>query len=167
MGSRLTLSGAVKRLQTFQLWISGFSLMAMMLMTTMDVILRYLANRPIRGAYDFVQAMLVLFVFNGLSSAFLRRGHIVIDVLDGFFGPRIKKILVTLFDFVTVIALLGIAYAMYVQALQAFDYGDRMLELDIPVWYIWVVGLSGLAGVIICAVHVLANSGSKDRRIEP
>ncbi len=151
MSGESGLLRAVQRLQKLQLWIASLALIAMMLTTSVDVTLRYLFNKPLGGAYDFVEAMLVVFVFNGMSSAFLRRGNIVIDVLDNVFGPRVKAVLIRFFDLVTVVVLCIMAWAMTRQGLQAFEYGDRKLELDIPVWYIWAAGLTGLAGVVICA----------------
>jgi TRAP-type C4-dicarboxylate transport system permease small subunit len=152
MSGESGLLRAVERLKQVQLWIASFALVAMMLTTSVDVTLRYLINKPVRGAYDLVEAMLVIFVFNGLSSAFLSRGNIVIDVLDKTYGRFIKGLLIRFFDLVTVAVLVVMAWAMVKQGIQAFDYGDRKLELDIPVWYLWIAGLAGLAGVIICAL---------------
>ena len=44
--------------------------------------MRYVFNSPIRGAYELVEAMMVVFVFNGMSTAFLQRRNIVIDLID-------------------------------------------------------------------------------------
>ena len=56
----------------------------MMCVTVVDVFLRYVFNSPIRASYDIVEAMMVMFVFNGMSTAFLRRRNIVIDLIDSF-----------------------------------------------------------------------------------
>ena len=40
-------------------------------------------------------------------------------------------------------------------AWQAFDYGDRKLELGLPVYVIWLFALAGMAGTIVCAVGAL------------
>lgn len=154
MAARGGLARAVARLQQVQLWVASLALVAMMLTTCTDVGLRYLFNRPVRGAYDFVEAMLVVFVFNGLSSVFLSRGNIVIDVLDKTFGARMKTLLIRLFDLVSVVVLIVTGWAMMKQGLQAYDYGDRKLELDIPVWILWVASLAGLAGVVVCALAI-------------
>ena len=53
--------------------------------------LRYLFNNPIRGSYDLVEAMLVIFVFHGMSTAFLQRRNIVIDLIDYFRAPRDRR----------------------------------------------------------------------------
>jgi TRAP-type C4-dicarboxylate transport system permease small subunit len=39
----------------------------MMLLITVDVVLRYFLNRPIKGSYELVEFMLVLLVYLGLA----------------------------------------------------------------------------------------------------
>ena len=64
------------------------ALVALMTVTVADVFLRYLFNRPVRGSYDLVESMLLVFVFNGMAAAFFGRRNIVIDLLDSFVGER-------------------------------------------------------------------------------
>jgi hypothetical protein len=42
-------------------------------------------------------------------------------------------------------------------ALQAYDYGDRKLELGLPLWVVWLFALSGIAGTIVCAIGAALN----------
>jgi hypothetical protein len=43
--------------------------------------------------------------------------------------------------------------------LSAYQYGDRSLELNLPVWLIWVVSLVGLCGAILAAVLSVLSPG--------
>jgi hypothetical protein len=43
-------------------------------------------------------------------------------------------------------------WAMISPALQAYDYGDRKLELGLPLWVVWLFALSGMAGTMVCAI---------------
>ena len=36
-----------------------------------------------------------------------------------------------------------LAYAMVAPALQALDYGDRKLELGLPLWVVWAGAMAG------------------------
>ncbi len=58
------------------------------------------------------------------------------------------------------------AYAMIKPAMQAFSYGDRKLELGLPVYVLWVFALVGIAGAILCAIGALIAAGEA-RRDEP
>jgi TRAP-type C4-dicarboxylate transport system permease small subunit len=143
------------RLRTAQLRLAGMALVVMMLVTVVDVFLRYAFNAPIRGSYDLVEVTLVLFVFHGMSTAFLQRKSIVIDLVDTFAGRRIVAVLIRFSDVLSIVALGLFAWAMLGPALQAYEYGDRKLELNMPIYWLWVVALAGMAGTILCAFGAL------------
>ena len=44
-----------------------------------------------RGSYDIVEAMLLIFVFNGMSTAFLHRKNITIDIIDSFVAAAPRR----------------------------------------------------------------------------
>ena len=69
-------------LQRVQLWLAAVSLIILMMVTVADVTLRYLFNSPVRGSYDLVESMLLVFVFNGMAAGFFMRRHVVIDLID-------------------------------------------------------------------------------------
>lgn len=58
----------------------GF-LALMMFLTGTDVTLRYIFNRPIAGAYELTELMMVILVFWGLSYTQLEKGHVAIELV--------------------------------------------------------------------------------------
>lgn len=142
----------IERLRTAQLRLAALALVLMMLITTADVILRYTLNRPIRGSYDLVECLLVVFVFHGMAAGFLRRQNIVIDVFDAFLSERMLGVLIRLADVLSIACLLLVAWAMMTPALQAYDYGDRKIELDLPIFVLWIAAFAGMAGTLLCAL---------------
>ena len=86
------------------------------MVTVLDVLMRYLFNRPVRASLDTVEAMLLIFVFNGMAAAFFGRRHIVIDLLDGVLGARITRVLIRIADILSVLCLLLLAWAMLLPA---------------------------------------------------
>lgn len=78
----------VQRLQQAQLRLAAIALLALMLITCADVFMRYLFNRPIRGSYELVECMMLVFVFHGMAAAFFGRRNIVIDLVDTFVSAR-------------------------------------------------------------------------------
>jgi TRAP-type C4-dicarboxylate transport system permease small subunit len=155
MTSRGRIFPLFERLRIVQLWLAAVALIAMMCVTVVDVFLRYVFNSPVRGSYDLVEATLVIFVFHGMSTAFLHRKNITIDLIDTLVGERTVAVLVRVSDVLSIVAVLLFTYAMLVPAMQAFAYGDRKLELQLPIWWLWVAALSGMAGAILCAVGAL------------
>jgi TRAP-type C4-dicarboxylate transport system permease small subunit len=143
------------RLKNAQVKLAMVALVLMMCSTCVDVALRFLFNKPIHGAYDIVEACLVVFVFHGMSASFLARKNIVIDVIDSLVGPRVERVLVRLSDIVSIVLLVLITAAMIAPASQAYDYGDRKLELGLQIWVLWVFAIVGMIGTLLCAFGAL------------
>lgn len=143
------------RLQRIQLWLAALALIVLMMITVADVTLRYLFNSPVRGSYDMVESMLLVFVFNGMAAGFFMRRHVVIDLIDSIAGRRGTIVLIRIADVLSVICLTLLMWAMLQPAMQAYDYGDRKLELNLPIYILWIVALGGLAGTLFCAVTAL------------
>jgi TRAP-type transport system small permease protein len=156
MSARERLVSLADRVQRIQLWVAAAALVILMMVTVTDVFMRYLFNRPIRASLDTVEVMLLVFVFNGMAAAFFGRRHIVIDLLDGVFGPRITAVLIRIADILSVLCLGLLAWAMLLPAGQAYQYGDVKMELPIPIYALWIVALASLAGTMFCALVTLA-----------
>ena len=152
------------RLKNAQVRLAMIALVIMMGSTCVDVALRFLFDRPIRGAYDIVEACLVVFVFHGTSASFFARKNIVIDIIDSLISPRLESALVRLSDVVSVVLLMLVTAAMISPALQAYDYGDRKLELGLQLWVLWIFAIVGLIGTLLCALGPLFRPVSTARR---
>ena len=57
-------------------------LFAMMVLTTVDVVARYVFNRPLRGAFEITELLLVVLIFAGLPLVSLAGEHAVMDFID-------------------------------------------------------------------------------------
>ena len=63
-------------------------LLAMMLLTFVDVVARYVFNRPVRGAFEVTELMLLVLIFAGLPLVSFTDEHAVMDFVDRLLGPR-------------------------------------------------------------------------------
>lgn len=148
-------AGLVERLQRAQLRLASGALVVLMMVTVADVFLRYVFNKPIRGSYDIVECMLLIFVFNGMAAAFFGRRNIAIDILDSFVAARVVTVLIRLADALSVLVLVLIFWAMITPAVQIYQYGDVKLDSQIPIYWMWIAAFLGLAGTILAAIVVL------------
>ncbi len=153
----------IYRIANIQLVFAMLALLVMGSVTVSDVFLKYVFNRPIVGAYDLVESLLPVVIFHGLPSTFLRRQNIVIDLIDHILSPRWTRTLITTNDTVVLGLLVFITWALFAPARLAFDYGDRKIELGLPLATIWAAVIVGMAGVIVAAA---ANVIFADRRGE-
>jgi TRAP-type C4-dicarboxylate transport system permease small subunit len=146
-----------ERLKNAQLRLAMLALFVMMMVIVIDVAMRYLFSRPIHGAYDVVEASLVIFVFHSLSACFLARQNIVIDLIDNIVSEHITHALVRLSDLITIGVLALMVWAMVTPARQAFEYGDRKLELGLPLSILWAIAIAGVACTLFCALGALVK----------
>jgi TRAP-type transport system small permease protein len=165
VSDQTTVYGLVNKLRMAQLRLAAAALVVMMCATVVDVFLRYAFNRPIRGSYELVEVTLLIFVFHGMPTAFLQRRNIVIDLIDSFASERVVAALIRFADCLSAIVLLLFGWAMLGPATQAYDYGDRKLELNLQIYLLWVVALAGMAGTLLCALAaLLTKRPSPDER---
>jgi TRAP-type C4-dicarboxylate transport system permease small subunit len=155
MSARVRLVKLADWTQRGQLWVAATALVILMMVTVLDVFMRYVFNRPIRASLDTVEVMLLVFVFNGMAAAFFGRRHIVIDLLDGVFGVRMTGALIRIADILSVLCVGLLMWAMLLPATQAYQYGDAKMELPIPIYVLWIVALASFAGTLFCALVVL------------
>ncbi len=140
---------AVRWLQTR---LAMLALVAMMLVTVLDVAMRYVAGRPVVGAYALVECCLAIFVFHGISATFIGRRNIVIDLIDVIAPRPLLAVLIRVADLLSVGCLLVIGWAMIDPMLQAWDYGDAKPQLGLPLIVLWAAALLGVAGTILSAL---------------
>jgi TRAP-type C4-dicarboxylate transport system permease small subunit len=141
----------IARIANAQLTLAMLALLAMGAVTVSDVFLKYVFNRPVVGAYDLVESLLPVVIFYGLPATLLRRQSIVIDLIDHVGGPHWTRPLIAIADAVVLAMLVLIAWAFLAPAKLAFDYGDRKIELGLPIAAIWAAVIVGMIGVILAA----------------
>ncbi|MBN1227578.1 MAG: TRAP transporter small permease [Deltaproteobacteria bacterium] len=74
-------------------WLSMVSVVALMVMMTIDVILRYGFNRPILWSYDASEYLMVCFTYFAIAYAELREDHVNIDLIYVRLRERTRIIL--------------------------------------------------------------------------
>ena len=75
-------------------------LFGLMVLTTADVIGRYIFNWPLRGAFEITELMLLSLIFAGLPLASRTDEHVTLDFIDMLLGPGGRALLRRLIDLV-------------------------------------------------------------------
>ena len=141
LGSRLELTlGAV----------SATVLFLMMMVTAVDVIGRYLFNRPLSGGFELTEMMLAALIYCGLPLVSKRREHIVIDTFDAFMSRGVKRFFDVFADVVCFLTLSGIGYLIFRRAARVAEYGDTTSVLKLP-----LAPVAYLMGVMIVTAALI------------
>ena len=125
-------------------------LLAMMLLTFVDVVARYAFNRPVRGAFEVTELMLVVLIFAGLPLVSYADEHALMDFIDRLLRPGGKIRLERLVHVICAGVMFGLAWLVWLKADRIWGYRDATDVLRIvygPFVYFMAV-MVGLTGVI-------------------
>ena len=125
-------------------------LLAMMLLTTIDVVARYLFNRPLRGAFEVTELLLLVLIFAGLPLVSFTSEHAVMDFIDRVLGRRTLRGVQGGVELASAVLMFGLAWLVWGKADRIWAYRDATDVLRIlygPFVYFMAVALA-LAGVI-------------------
>lgn len=113
--------------------IAGGALLLMMLITCLDVIGRYIFNKPLVGGVELIEVLLGVMIFMALPVISWRNEQVVVDILDPFVPPLLNLIRTLLFNLVTAIALVVIGQRIWSLGARASSHGEVTEYLHLPV----------------------------------
>jgi len=135
-------------------------LVAMMLLTVADVVLRAVSNIPIRGTFEIIELLLACTFFLALPAVFLRDEHLVVDVVDPLaprWVPRLRRIA----EVIAIPVLALMAWEGFKAARETLIFNDVTSDLSIHRLLYWLPVLFGLIGSAIAAVAMLLRRDEK------
>jgi len=125
-------------------------LLAMMLLTVVDVVARYRLKMPVRGAFEVTELMLVVLIFAGLPLVSFSDEHAVMDFVDRLLSARGRRALQRGVHVVNAAFMFLLAWLMWLKADRIWAYRDATDVLRIlygPFVYFMAAALA-LAGLI-------------------
>ena len=125
-------------------------LLAMMLLTTVDVVARYVFNRPLRGAFEITELLLLVLIFAGLPLVSFTNEHAVMDFIDRLLGRRTLRGLERGVELASATLMFFLAWLVWGKADRIWAYRDATDVLRIvygPFVYFMAAALA-LAGII-------------------
>jgi len=130
--------------------VASLILLAMMFLTVVDVVARYAFNRPLRGAFEVTELMLLVLIFAGLPLVSFSDEHATMDFIDRILGPRSQRWLEALVQLINAAFMFLLTWLVWLKADRIWGYRDSTDVLRIvygPFVYFMAVTL-GLAGLI-------------------
>ena len=130
-------------------WVAGTAIVAMMLLTCADVILRYF-RRPIPGTYELVCFLGAVAVAFAMAHTSVERGHVAVSIVVRLSPKRIQDLIESItgsFGF-ALFALIAWQSVIYANDLRA--HGEVSLTLQLP-FYPFVYGI-GFSAAAVCLV---------------
>lgn len=136
-------------------WVSCAAILVMMILTTLDVILRFF-RRPIPGTYEIVGLLGAIAVSFSLAYTSVEQGHIAVEVLVRRFSRRTQA-LVTAVNALIAAALFGvIAWQGAEYAADLMQKGEVSLTVQVPIYPVAYGVAAGCA--LLCPILLVEFS---------
>ncbi|HLB15496.1 MAG TPA: TRAP transporter small permease [Burkholderiales bacterium] len=99
-------------------------LFALMLLTFVDVVGRYLFNRPLRGGFEVTELLLLVLIFAGLPLVSRADEHVTMDFVDRLLGARAKQTFVRVVHGLCAAIMFLLTWLMWLKADRIWAYRD-------------------------------------------
>ena len=133
--------------------ISFVCVVAMMLMNVVDVLMGYLFQTHILGAYELTQRMLMCAVFTAFAYGQSKKSHINMTILIVHFPRPLRFTIFTLMSILSVLAAGAMTYAAAVQTGVALNTGYMTEVLYIPLWPFYVIETAAMALFTLALIY--------------
>jgi len=127
-------------------------LFALMGLTFVDVVARYGFNRPIRGAFELTELLVLVLIFAGLPLVSHADEHVTMDFIDRWLSAAARSFLHRVMNLLVAALMFFMAWQVWIKAGRISAYGDTTDVLRIlygPFVY-FMAAMVALAG----AIHV-------------
>lgn len=138
----------------------------MMALTFVDVIGRYVFNRPVHGAFEIIEFMMGLVIFAGLPLVTFHREHVTVSLLDEAVARlglvRAQRLVVTV---LSAVAVGFIAFRMWQQGgeLEEIRHATGFLELPYAPLAYFMGAMAAVTVAVLLAQTWCLLRGEADR----
>jgi TRAP-type transport system small permease protein len=125
-------------------------LFCLMVLTFADVVARYLFNRPIRGAFEITELLLLVLIFAGLPLVSHADEHVTMDFIDRMVPPAALAGLVRLVHTVVAALFFFLTWEVIVKAERISRYGDTtdVLRVAVGPFVYFMAAMIFLSGLV-------------------
>lgn len=136
-------------------------LLGLAMMTTLDVVMRWLFKAPIQGVNDVSSVVMAVVIAACLPANFAFRQNITVTLLGSACGPKVSANLNVLASLITMIFAGLMAWAFVPYAISTWESGAQTWVLRMPLWPFWVAAaffviLAALAQLVVLLSDLVA-----------
>jgi TRAP-type C4-dicarboxylate transport system permease small subunit len=151
---------AFERLLRLMALGAGLILLALTVLTVVDVVLRYFFNMPFRGSLEATEYAMALIVFLSLAWCGATGGHIAVDLLDRLLDRPSLRWLPSLMSLAGGILFLVIAWRVAAEAVYGWSQIGNMLR-----WPHWPFKFGAAFGALMFALVCLGQARAGWRHV--
>ena len=153
-------------------WIAMVVLLLLMFMTVGDVVGRYMVGiipgfGPIPGTFELTEFMLAIAVLTAIGYTQVQREHISIDLVINKFPPRVRAIIDTITDFMSLAIFVLVTWQTIKYARLLYTSHDVSAVLRLPVYPFLIVAAVGSFVFCLAMLSTFLFSLKKAIKNEP
>jgi TRAP-type C4-dicarboxylate transport system permease small subunit len=125
-------------------------LFALMLITFVDVVARYLFNFPLRGAFEISELLLLVLIFAGLPLVSHADEHVTMDFIDHMLPEPALRALERVVHALCAAVLFFLTWQIWLKAGKIAAYGDTtdVLRIVVAPFVYFMTAMIALTGVV-------------------
>ncbi|MDO6683366.1 MULTISPECIES: TRAP transporter small permease [unclassified Oceanobacter] len=132
--------------------LGGFLMLMLATMTVISITGRTLFGAAIEGDYELVEAGLGITVFLFLPEGHRCNGHVVVDIFTNNLAPRSVALLETVGEVFFLIVSLVLIWQLTLGGIDAYDYMEQSMLLELPLWIVFVPGVLSSALIALTSL---------------
>ena len=149
---------------TWLAWFAAAVLVAIMVVTFVDVIGRNFFGRSLRGTVEMVSLMMGVLVFSGLAVTEMTRSHITVETFQGLFPKSLKRVSMIVNSLLAVGVSWFLLNQLLTKTMDILAEREFTMILKLPYWPAALLMLIGFALFFLLLVLRLVRDviGAKD-----
>ncbi|WP_406735970.1 TRAP transporter small permease [Thioclava sp. GXIMD4215] len=145
--------------------VCGAMLLAMMALTVVDVIGRYVFVAPLQGATELTEMLLCAVIFLGLPAVCFDRDHVTVDLVIDRLPACVQPWRELATSLLSAVVLGIVSWRIWVYAGQKASYGEATNSLRLPIAPLgYLCALCCALGVVLTVVAALRQLTFQLRR---
>jgi TRAP-type C4-dicarboxylate transport system permease small subunit len=144
----------LEQLSDWVFMITGLMVLAITILVSYDVLMRYFLDEPQLFVDDLTSFLLVSIIFLGAGPVFYKGGHIRVDLLISHLKFKSQKKLRLITLIIGIIFLGIVTYQTMISTITAFQTGRVSAVMNYPLW----IGMSFIPiGSILLLFYILID----------
>jgi TRAP-type C4-dicarboxylate transport system permease small subunit len=125
-------------------------LFVLMTLTFVDVVGRYVFNRPVRGGFEITELLLLVLIFAGLPLVTRAGEHVTMDLIDRLLGARARDLLGRAVQASCAAIMFLVTWLMWRKAGTIAGYGDTtdVLRIAVGPFVYFMTAMIALSGLV-------------------
>lgn len=149
-GASALINTTINALSRWAGFAGGIAIIVMILLTTVDVVMRYFFNSPLYGGLELTEYLMAVSVALTMAYCAMKKGHVRVDAAVTLLPKRTQQIFNSAVMLMGVVFFALMSWQTIIQANVMYTSGSYSTVLRIPVYpFVWVLFVATVVMTLI------------------